>query len=433
MRNGRGQAAEDLHGSWVTGGLLELLGVRPALGRLLGREDDDLAAPPAAVIGDGYWQRRFGRDREALGATVSFDDLTYEIVGVLPPGFSGPDPSAADVWLPLHHAATAIRGETWRRSGTGFSLTPFVRLAPGAAVAAAGAAATAVLRAARADSPSRDAEATALLGPLLRTRGPSDLERSMRLPLVVGGVAMVVLLAAAANVTNLLMLRVAARRRELAVRHALGAGRWGIGRLLVIESVLLAGLSGTAALVVAVVAGRLLRATLLPGYRWASDPMDGPVIAFTAVTVLGVGLLAALAPAHYAARGRGFDRLDGSRGARAGSPARTGLIVLQAALSIVLLVGGALFFRSFEAARAVDIGYARENLLTVRLDGLASSTGRRSTMRRSGRSRLACAPCRTSSRSPRPPTRPDTAAWRLGFASRGSTVFPAAEPTTRAW
>ena len=97
MPYGRGQAAENLHVSWVTGEFFVLLGVRAALGRLIGPEDDDLAATPVALIGDGYARRRFGLAREALGATVSFDDVTYEIVGVLPPGFSGPDPSAADV------------------------------------------------------------------------------------------------------------------------------------------------------------------------------------------------------------------------------------------------------------------------------------------------------------------------------------------------
>ena len=291
----------------------------------------------------------------------------------MPLGFSGPDPSAADVWLPLQIAAPASRGDEWGRTLGGFSLTPFVRLAPGVTPEAADAAATAAVRGARADSPFpedvHDREATALLGPLLRTRGPSDIAGDLRLPLVVGGVALVVLLVAAANVTNLLMLRVTARRRELAVRNALGAGRWGVGRLLVIESVLLAALSGAAALAVAAVAGRLLRVTLLPRYNWAGGPVDVPVMAFTGVTVLVVGLAAALAPALYATRTPGLDRLDGLRGARAGSPVRNGLIVVQSALSIVLLVGGALFLRSFEAARRVDIGYAKENLLTVTLGG----------------------------------------------------------------
>ena len=372
MPYGPGQAAENLHVSWVTGEFFALLGVRPALGRLIGPEDDDLATTPVAVIGDGYARRRFERVPEALGATVGFDGVTYAIVGVLPPGFSGPDPSAADIWLPLGVAAPASRGDNWRRPRSGFSLMPFVRLAPGMTAEAAGAAATAALRASRVDSPIADrvdTEATALLGPLLRTRGPSDIAGDLRLPLVVGGVALVVLLVAVANVTNLLMLRVAARRRELAVRNALGAGRWAVGRLLVIESVLLAAFSGVAALAVAAVAGRVLRVTLLPRYNWAGGPVDSRVMAFTAFTVLLVGLAAAVAPALYAARARGLDRLDGLRGVRAGSPVRNGLIVVQAALSIVLLVGGALFLRSFEAAQRVDIGYAKENLLTVNLVG----------------------------------------------------------------
>ena len=370
--NGRGQNAEELQVSQVTGDLFTLLGVHPGLGRLIGSRDDDLAATPAAVISDGYWHQRFGRSREALGATVSLDQVTYEIVGVLPPGFSGPDPRAADVWLPVQIAAAASGDDNWRRSGTGFSLTLLVRLAPDVTAEAASRAATHLLRATRADSNLswKDTEATVVLGPILQARGPADLVGAMRLPLVVGGVALLVLLVATANVSNLLMLRVAARRRELAVRHALGAGRWGVGRLLVIESVFLAVLSGAAGLGVAAVAGRVLRVTLLPGYQWAGDPLDTRTLAFTGVAVFAVGLLAALFPALYAARGRMIDRLDGLRGARAlGTPVRTGLIVLQAALSLVLLDGAALFYRSFEAARDLDIGYARENLLTVQLGG----------------------------------------------------------------
>ena len=365
MQNGRGQTAESLRVSWVTGDLFALLGARPALGRPILPEDDDVTAPPVAVIGSGYWERRFGGTREALGATVTFDDITYEIVGVMPPAFSGPDPSAADVWLPLQVAA----------AGSDTFLTALVRLAPGVTAEAAGAAATAGVRAARAERPLADKEATALLGPLLRTRGPVTLGRGLQLPLVVGGVALAVLLIATANVSNLLMLRVAARRRELSVRHALGAGRWGVGRLLVTESVLLAALSAVAALGVAAAAGRVLRVTLLPRYQWAGGAVDVTAVAFTGVAALTVGLVAALFPALYAARGRAIERLDGLRGARSvGAPVRTGLIVVQAALSLVLLDGAALFYRSFEAARQLDVGYARQNLLTVRLGGWGETT-----------------------------------------------------------
>ena len=384
--NGRGQRAETLRVSWVTGEFLDFLGVVPTVGRLIAAEDDDLAAQPVAVISDGYRRQRFVSAEEALGVSLSFDDITYLIVGVLPPGFSGPRSNAVDVWLPLEHAATASRGNSWRRYGTTFYLTPFIRLALGATVEAAGAAATAAVRAARAGSrfsDSLDPEASVALGPILRTRGPTTLRRHMRLPLIAGGITFVVLLIAAVNMSNLLMLRVAARRRELAVRYALGLGRWGIGRLLVIESLVLAALSGIAALAVAAVTGDALRRTLLPSHQWAEDPLGVTAIGFTGIAVLGIGLVAALAPAVYAARSRGIEKLDSSRGARAlGTPVRTGLIVVQAALSVVLLSGTAVFYRSFEAARQVDVGYAKEHLLTVtlgsfhgdtRLDGLGGA------------------------------------------------------------
>ena len=377
MQNGRGQNAEDLQVSSVTGEFFALLGIQPVLGRLLQPEDDDLAATPAAVISDAYWRQGFERSPEALGAGLSFNDVTYVIVGVLPPGFAGPDPNAAEIWLPLQVAATATRGDFWRQSLTGFSLTALARLATGVNPEAAAAVATAAVRAARATSrlpEARDPEPTVVLGPLLRNRGPSALPGQMRLPLIVGGAALVVLLIATANMSNLLMLRVAARRRELAVRNALGAGRWGVGRLLAIESVVLSALSGVAALVVAALAGRSLRVTLLPGLGWAQEPLGGTAIGFTATAVLVIGLGAALAPAVYAARSRGIEKLDSSRGARAlGMPVRTGLIVVQAALSLILLSGAAIFYRSFEAARQVDVGYAKENLITVNLGGFRTA------------------------------------------------------------
>ncbi len=365
-QNGRGQAAETLRVSWVTGDFFTLLGARPVLGRPVLREDDDLSAPPVAVIGNGYWERRFGGDREALGATISFDDVIYEIVGVMPPGFSGAEPSAADVWLPLRVAATDDSAP-W--------ITALVRLAPGVTAELAEASATRDVRETRADDRWRDTEPNVVLGPLLKSRGPGSPRRDLQLPLVVGGVAFAVLLIATANVSNLLILRVAARRRELAVRDALGAGRWGVVRLLVTESVVLAALSGAAALGVAAVAGRVLRVTLLPQYQWAGDTLGVNTIAFTGVAVLAVGLVAAVFPVLYAGRGRGNGKLDGLRGTRSlGAPVRSGLIVAQAALSLVLLNGAALFYRSFETARQLDIGYARQNLLTVRLSGSSETT-----------------------------------------------------------
>ena len=367
MRNGRGQRSELLHASWVTGNFFELLDAQPIIGRSIDPADDDVAAPPVAVLGASYSLRRFGRLSDALGSTVTFGDVTYDIVGVMPRGFAGPDPGAADVWLPLHHAATAANAN-WTRRGSGFSLAALVRLPPDVTAATAATAATSALWSLRADSPGKDTQPTIELGPMLATRGPGALPGHLRLPLIVGGVAFVVLLIATANVSILLLLRVSSRRRELAVRHALGANRWDVGRLLVLESVLLATLSGTVALGVAALAGRALRVTLLPRYQWAGDPLDATAIAFTAVAALVVGLVASAFPALYAARGRAIRTLDRLPAGRApNAPLHTALIVLQAALSLALLNGALVFYRSFEAARQLDIGYARDTLLTVRL------------------------------------------------------------------
>ncbi len=153
FHDGRGQTAEAVQVSSVTGGFFALLGARPALGRPIAGDDDDLAAPPVAVVGQGYSERRFGGAREALGATVTIGDVAYVIVGVMPPGFSGPDPDATDVWLPLQIAAPNDY-ESWRESNL-WSLGTLVRLAPGVTAGAAASAATGRLRAARAGSPRR--------------------------------------------------------------------------------------------------------------------------------------------------------------------------------------------------------------------------------------------------------------------------------------
>lgn len=371
VRHGRGQAAQELRVSWVTGGFFPLLGVQPAKGRLLGPGDDAPAAAPAAVIGDGMWNRYYGRADSALGGTLAFDGVTYTVVGITPAGFSGPDPSAADVWLPLELAAPASRGQWWVQAGSGFSVTPLIRIAPGASIAAVEGAATGAIRAARSGSPFQDTAATVLLGPLLASRGPDGITATLRLPLIVGGVALVVLLVAMANVTNLLLLRAVARRRELAVRSALGAARWRIGRLLVVESLMLALVSAVGATAVAAVTGRLLRVTLLPRYQWASGALDGRVLMFAALAALAIGLVTGLVPALQAARSPGVDDLrSGVRTALvARSRVRSALLVVQASLSLVLLVGAAVFYRSFAAARNVDIGYARDQLLTVSVDG----------------------------------------------------------------
>ena len=364
IQQGLGRTSEEVRVSWVTGRYSEFLGAIPAAGRRILPGDDDLAAVPVAAIGHGYWARRFGRGSSALGSTLEFDGLKYTIVGVMPAGFSGPDRTPVDVWLPLTHAATASRGESWRRSLTGFSLTALVRLRALVTRAGAGAAATGILRGVRAGSEVQDTEASVLLGPILKNRGPGRKDGYVLLSLVVGGVAGVILLIATANVANLLTLRVAGRSREFGIRTALGAGNWGLTRLLTVESAVLALVSAVAALGVTMAVRPVLEATLLAGSSQSGNSLGVEVLVFTVLMVVTVALCVSVVPIMQALR---LPAPNG-RAHRTRTRGRAALIVVQGALSVVLLVGACLFYRSFEAARSLDVGYAKENLLTVTLD-----------------------------------------------------------------
>jgi len=366
---GRGQQSHRINVAMVTGTYFPLLGTVPARGRFFEPEDDQPAATPVAVIGDGYWRRRYGASADAIGATITVDQVAYTIVGIAPSGFSGPDIIPTDVWVPVEIAAPAARS-VWRRVGSGFGLHVLARLRPGLTAALAAEQTTAALRAFAATEPRVERfGVTALTGPLVASRGPGTLPGSMRLSLVVSGVALVVLLIACANVANLLILRAAMRRRELAVRSALGAGRWRTGRLLVLESLSLAAAAALASAVVAALAGRGMQPLLQPADGWAFSINEWRVLLFAGGTAMVVGLLAGLAPAVQASGSAGVDDLrTGVRAARRErSPLRATLLVLQSALTLTLLVGAGVFVRSFEAARRADLGFDLERLLVVEL------------------------------------------------------------------
>jgi predicted permease len=368
---GRGQQGGQARVAVVTGTYFGLLGVRPLLGRLLGPDDDVASAPPAAVLSHSYWRGQLRGRSDVLRTTLTLNEVTYTIVGVTAPGFDGIDPNAAQVWVAAHIAGPAERGVQWRmHSRGGLGLFLVARLRSGVTAPAVQDAATAVLRRLEASAQYGDTTLWALTGPIQLLRGPSTIGRPYVLALIVGAVAVVVLLIAAANVAGLLLVRAAGRRRELAVRGALGAGRWRIGRLLLAESLLLAALSGAAATLVAAAAARVLRVTLLPSYEWTSGPLDVRVLAFAGLVAFGMGLLTGVAPAVQAGRGAGAEDLRaGTRAARRWrSPVRRALLVGQVALSVILLVGAALFVRSLNAARHTDLGFDVDRLAVVNLD-----------------------------------------------------------------
>ncbi|MBI3982013.1 MAG: ABC transporter permease, partial [Gemmatimonadetes bacterium] len=235
---GRGQQSDLIPVTAVTGTFFPLLGISPFLGRLIEPADDREAATPAAVISYGLWRRSFGASESALGTALSVNDVTYTIVGVAPRGFSGPDWSSSDIWVPVRFAGPGADGPDWRRAAW---LKLLARVGMGVLPTVAAEQATSALRSHGLDDRAGRALGgeRVIAGPIVEARGPlaSGLNVVLHLPLVVAGVATIVLLIACANVTVLLLLRATGRRRELAIRTAIGGGRWRVARLLVVESV----------------------------------------------------------------------------------------------------------------------------------------------------------------------------------------------------
>ncbi|HEX6630929.1 MAG TPA: ABC transporter permease, partial [Gemmatimonadaceae bacterium] len=379
---GRGADARPVRATVVSGDYFALLGTRPELGRLLQPADDERGSAPAAVVSHGFWQRHFAGDPNVVGRVLQLDRVTYTVVGVAPPGFVGLEGrGAAEVWLPLVPRALASGDTTALREYGWQWLTIVGRLRPGASDAQAMAQATTVFRSPA--NPDADTTARAVVRSVLPratlAKGadeviPGDGTAQARVAVLLAGVSLLVLLIACANVANLLLARALQRRREIAVRLALGVSRGRLAAQLVTESLLLALAGGAAALLVVHWGGLLVRGLLLGDVAWEGSPVDARVLAFTAAATIATGLLAGLVPALQASRPSLTSALRG--GAREGggrrSRTRATLLVAQAVLSVVLLVGTGLFVRSLVRVGNERLGLDVNQVLvgTMRLRGL---------------------------------------------------------------
>jgi predicted permease len=343
---GSGEEARRVRVGQTLGGFFPLLGVRPALGRLFDGEEDAATAGPLAVLSHELWQSRVGGDPDVIGRTIIVDDVPHEIVGVTPRGFTGTDPRRVAVWT-LGSSATAGT-RNWNIVG---------RLRTGITGEAAGAELTAMHEPTQRGSFTwfRDARITA---------GSLSLGADGRLPVEatlarwLAAVTLLVLLIAFANVVNLLLARVARRRRELAVRISLGAGRARVMRLIALEGLLLAVASGAASLFVARIMDPIVRRGLFGGEaEWTLGLTDWRLLGIAAGAVLLTALCVGLVPAWRSGDERMTKELRGGRNAApANATLRAGLTIVQAAFSVVMLVGAGLFLRSMANVSAVDLG-----------------------------------------------------------------------------
>ncbi len=353
---GRGTRASQVHAAMASASYFPLLGVRPLLGRFFGADEDRAGAAPTAVLSYEYWKRQFACDSAVVGRTLEIGKLLYTVVGVTPEGFTGADLQPVDLWLPaavagpvlMESGALTNRGDSW--------ITLLARLKPGVAAAQAAAQATLVYRRGDAAQVWKDATATVELGPIQAARGP-EASSDAKVSLWLAVVSALVLLIACANVANLLLARAMRRRREVAVRLAMGAGRWRLARQLVTESLVLSLVGGAAALLVALWAGPLLRAYVLPR-SFAGGALDVRVLLFTALVAVVTGTLSGLVPALQASRPDLAVALkSGEReGTYQRSRTRVGLLVAQTSLTLVLLAGAGLFVRSLKNVVGLDIG-----------------------------------------------------------------------------
>ena len=363
---GTGPAAHLVWSAAATANFMSVLGTRPVLGRFFAPDEQESDSPPAvAVLGYNLWQSEFGGDRAIVGRTVTISARPYTVVGIAPEGFTGAELSRVDVWYPL----SVQTGPAARHWGRGHSSGPAIvgRLGPAVTLAQASRDATLAYRRTY-DGGERDyAEASLTAAPL--HYGPNATESTeANIARWLTAISAIVLLVACANIVNLLLARAARRRRELAVRMALGAGRVRLLRLLLANSLLLALLGAAAGLLVAFVSGTLVRRVLLPDVDWTSGAVNEHVLAFSVAVALVTGLVIGILPALRAGRTDVTTALKS--GAREGggnrSVVRTTLMAAQAALAMVLLVGAGLFVRSLERVRHLDLGLDADRVVVVR-------------------------------------------------------------------
>ncbi len=357
---GAGQP-EEVPVQHATANLFEVLGQPAAIGRTFLAADDAPGGPDVALLSHGLWQRRFAGDPSVVGANIHLDGKPFTVVGVMPPGTEsiGREPRPG-LWVPMR----LDPAEDYRES-SGRYLQVVGRLAPGVTVERAQADLSTIAARLEAEHPEFNSGWSVNLIPL-----SEQIVGPVRRPLaLLGGVVLLVLLIACGNVANLMLAQATARRREIAVHAALGAGTLALGRRLLVESLLIAVAGGTLGVLLAWWCTDALGALASGLPRTHEIGVDGAALGFTLVVSLAAGIGFGLVPAVHVARGALHEDLkEGGRGsAGRGGRTRALLVGAQVAGSLVLLVGAALLLKSFARLHEVELGFNPDHVLTARV------------------------------------------------------------------
>ena len=387
-----GGEAQLVDGLWASGRFFDVLGVNAVLGRTFSADDDRRGGGPdgpVTVISHRFWQQRFGGAADAIGRSLTINRVAYMIIGVTPPDFFGPEVGRSfDVIVPIG-TEPLVRGE-----GSGLDarsmwwLHIVARLKPGQTIEDATTALRGVQPQIREATlpqgwPTSDLDQY-LAEPLTfvpATTGPSFLRDRYRQPLLaIMAVVALVLLIACANIANLMLARANGRRHELSVRLALGASRIRLARQFLAESLLLSVGGAALGLAFAHWGSQLLVGQLSTARStmFLDLALDWRVLGFTTAVAIATAVLFGTAPALRASRVEPNEAIK-EQGRAAGGGARAGLasplVVVQVALSLVLVVAAGLFVRTFSALANRDLGFDRESLLVVSVDAEASKVG----------------------------------------------------------
>jgi len=338
-------------------GFFEVMGVRPAFGRTFSQAEELTANPPVVILSYGLWQRLYGGDVRILGRNIRLTGVGVKVIGIMPPGFSFPEQTAA--WVPLYERTPSRTAHNYRVVG---------RLRAGATIDQAGAEISAIATRIKQQYPnpfqSDDAATVSLYSHIVGEVRPALL--------ILFAAVGFLLLIVCVNVANLLLVRVSARERERAIRAAVGASRWRLLRQMLAESLILALVGGALGCLMAGWSSELLHILLPAAVPRVTDiKMDIGVFAFALMVSAATGLLFGALPAWRASQSEVTESLRaGSRSYTAGRRShrtQAALVMSEVALALVLVAGAGLLMQSFWRLRAVDPGFKPDHVLTATL------------------------------------------------------------------